>query len=254
MGAFALGALMMLATIDIAFAEGGHGHGGGMGGRGGVHSSAGIAGHAQTFSGSRFHSAVPHNSGATSRGGFPLHNAVAVPRGSFVARYPSSHYAGSRYSTSRYPSYGHSATWNHRSWQGGNWRGTYWPRAYYYSGFPWLLASLPLLYTTFWFDDVPYYYVDRVYYTWNAADNGYVATDPPPVSGTGAAESGDVATGKVFAYPKNGQSEQQQATDQQECREWASTEAGAGATTAVTSTDFNRAVVACLEGRGYSAK
>ena len=168
-------------------------------------------------------------------------------------RYPSSHYAGSRYSGS-YRSYGHSASWGHRYWQGGYWRGAYWPRAYYYSGFPWLLASLPLLYTTFWFDDVPYYYVDRVYYTWNAADNDYVATDPPPVSGTSTGTSGDVATGKVFAYPKSGQSEQQQATDQQECREWASTEAGAGATTAVTSTDFNRAVVACLEGRGYSAK
>src|SRR6267154_470009 len=108
MGALALGALMTLGTVGTAFADGAHGHGygGGMGSGGGLRSSAGIAGHAQPLSGSRFHSGAgiaSHNSGAAFRGGFPLHTTVAGPRGSYVTRYPSSHYAGSRYSSS-YPS------------------------------------------------------------------------------------------------------------------------------------------------------
>jgi hypothetical protein len=52
---------------------------------------------------------------------------------------------------------------------------------------------------------------------------------------------------QIFAYPKNGQSEAQQALDQRECRQWASTQAGG-----TSGPAYRRAMLACLDGRGYS--
>jgi hypothetical protein len=68
----------------------------------------------------------------------------------------------------------------------------------------------------------------------------------------------------LMAYPKNGQSDAQQATDKSECKTWASAQSGFNppqAPTQVTtngSTDkhsnYMRAQAACLEGRGYSVQ
>ena len=84
-----------------------------------------------------------------------------------------------------------------------------------------------------------------------------MATDPPPVvdsSSTGAEGSASPppdagAAGQVFMYPKNGQSDEQQSVDKRECQEWAASQAGSGA---ANSSDYRRAMMACLEGRGYS--
>jgi hypothetical protein len=96
-----------------------------------------------------------------------------------------------------------------------------------------------------------------------------VATDPPPVSDSGNSsgsaqapngaqpmpQSSDPAqqggTGQIFMYPKNGQSVQQQSQDKAECQQWATQQAGQ---VAQNSSDYQRAMVACVEGRGYSAR
>jgi hypothetical protein len=52
---------------------------------------------------------------------------------------------------------------------------------------------------------------------------------------------------QIFMYPKNGQSEQQQALDKRECQQWASAQAGGA-----SGPDYRRAMLACLDGRGYS--
>ena len=75
------------------------------------------------------------------------------------------------------PGYGHTSHWG-----GGYWRGRYWPGAYYGPGFAWFLASVPLYCSTFWWNNVPYYYYNDVYYTWSPTADGYVATDPPPAA------------------------------------------------------------------------
>ena len=128
---------------------------------------------------------------------------------------------------------------------------------------------LPLAYATYWYGGVPYYYANDVYYTWNPEYDGYTASDPPPVaegssdagsavapgdgsaaapqSLTGAAPQGDVS--QVFMYPKNGQSEEQQSSDKRECQKWASDQVGLGS----NGPDYRRALMACIEGRGYSA-
>jgi hypothetical protein len=53
--------------------------------------------------------------------------------------------------------------------------------------------------------------------------------------------------GQIFVYPKNGQSEAQQALDKRECQQWASAQAGGAG-----GPDYRRAMLACLDGRGYS--
>ena len=67
-------------------------------------------------------------------------------------------------------------------WRGGYWHGGYWPAAFYGWSYPLYLGFLPAVYATYYWGGVPYYYVNNVYYNWNAADNGYMAVDPPPAS------------------------------------------------------------------------
>jgi hypothetical protein len=151
-------------------------------------------------------------------------------------------------------------------WGGGYWHGGYWPRAYYGYGYAWFLPLLPIAYATYWYSGIPYYYANDVYYTWNPGYDGYTATDPPPVadpSGEGAMAPGAPQTGapgaqdsagqpgQIFMYPKNGQSQEQQSVDKQECQQWAAQQAGQGA---ANGSDYQRAMMACVEGRGYSAQ
>jgi hypothetical protein len=75
------------------------------------------------------------------------------------------------------------------------------------------------------------------------------AAPPPGVSGAGAPGAGAPGAGaQIFMYPKNGQSEEQQSIDKRECQQWAASQAGAA-----NSNDYRRAMMACIEGRGYSA-
>ena len=115
-------------------------------------------------------------------------------------------------------------------------------------GYGLFLAALPLYYSTFWWNGVPYYYAYDNYYVWNQGMGGYQSVAPPPqVSNQAAAPRGDK---DLFAYPKTGQSVEQQNRDRQECRNWAASQTGAG----TEGEGDLRAQAACLEGRGYSVK
>jgi hypothetical protein len=131
---------------------------------------------------------------------------------------------------------------------------------------------LPLAYATYWWDGNPYYYANNVYYTWNPTYDGYTVTDPPPVNDganapagsdggaaapmppPGAAQMPPPSAGaggdQIFMYPRNGQSDAQLATDRSECQQWAASQAGNGG----RPDDYRRAMTACAEARGYSAK
>jgi len=122
---------------------------------------------------------------------------------------------------------------------------------------------LPLAYATYWYGGIPYYYANDVYYTWNPDYDGYTATDPPPVTDSSAGADGSAApppgagdvpagpaAGQIFMYPKNGQSDEQQSIDKRECQQWAASQASGGAG---NGNDYRRAMMACIEGRGYSA-
>jgi hypothetical protein len=247
-----------MAAAVPAFAQhsgGGHASGGHAAG----HSSAGAhfgggarvaAGHYGGYGGG--HAYAGGGYGAThAYGGYGGHPAYGFPGGGYRHGYSTGAF-----------------------WGGGYWRGGYWPRAYYGLGFAWFLPVLPLAYATYWWNGMPYYYANDVYYTWNPSYNGYTATDPPPVSdpsatgdqggaaapppgapepapqGAPQAEPAPGTGGQIFMYPKNGQSEEQQSVDKRECQQWAAAQAGQGA---ANSNDYRRAMVACVEGRGYSA-
>jgi hypothetical protein len=171
---------------------------------------------------------------------------------------------------------------------GGGYRGGYWGRGGY-GGWGWgglgyglFFASLPWYYDTYWWDGAPYYYADDVYYQWNGDANAY-ETVQPPAGLTDQVRAQAPVTHELFAYPKAGQSSEQQATDREDCYRWAVAQSGydprvatnasmgasalSGATasgpaaskesvdsTAAKRADYLRAEGACLEGRNYSVK
>jgi hypothetical protein len=269
------------------------GHAGGFAGRGG-----GFAGHAGGFAGrpggfgghtGGFVGSRPAFTGSRAFTGGGVRYAPHVGystgfRAGVGAGAVSAHVAGfaGRPAYAGHPGYGYGwgrggFGWHRPYWGGGYWHGGYWPRAYYGWSYPWFLGVLPAVYATYWWGGVPYYYANDVYYTWNSGYNGYVVTDPPPTdsgddsgsAGNGTYDSaepgGDVQSNSynssgsnVYAYPKDGQSDDQQQTDRYECHKWAVAQSGFDPTQTSRATgnsaDYRRAMTACLDGRGYSAK
>jgi hypothetical protein len=152
----------------------------------------------------------------------------------------------------------------------------------YYGGWGWgglgaglFFATLPLYYSTLWWNNTPYYYADANYYQWNAAAGEYETVRPPPEVESQINTQEPVAT-DLFAYPINGQDTEQQARDRYECHRWAKEQSGFDPTqTSVPDTvstppsgavvadavatparrqNYLRAQAACLQGRGYSVK
>jgi hypothetical protein len=126
-----------------------------------------------------------------------------------------------------------------------------------------IVSVLPPDYTTVWIGGMPYYYANEVYYSWNSAQNGYVVVDPPAdADHPTAAPAGGAED--LFIYPKNGQTSDQQAADRYECHSWAKsqthfdpTAAGGGVPanqSGAARSSYNRAMSACLTGRGYEVK
>jgi len=122
-----------------------------------------------------------------------------------------------------------------------------------------VIGALPVYYSTVWFGGVPYYYADNVYYTWQPDQNGYQVVDPPAGADQPAAPP-DSAQDDLIIYPKNGQSKDQQAADQYECHNWARGQTGFDPTQPAAGnpgdvdrsrSNYNRAMSACLQARGY---
>ena len=118
-------------------------------------------------------------------------------------------------------------------------------------------SALPLYYSTYWLAGVPYYYADDTYYQWDNSAGQYETVSPPPEVQQQAESQ---ASTTLIAYPKNGQSAEQQAKDQSECQQWAAAQTGnapdpgTAPTTAGNPDDYLRAQAACLDGRGYSVQ
>ena len=151
-------------------------------------------------------------------------------------------------------------------YHGGAWYRPYGPRFVVVAPpFGAVVPFLPGFYTTVWFGGIPYYYANDAYYLWRPEVGGYVVTRPPNDGPPGTeAPAAPAASTEPFIYPKNGQSEQQQATDRYECHRWAATQASfdptqpsntaSGEQTRSARDAYTRAFTACLDGRGYSVK
>lgn len=126
-----------------------------------------------------------------------------------------------------------------------------------------VISVLPPYYSTVWFGGSPYYYADNVYYTWQPAQNGYAIVDPPEDADAPSAppdQASNSVPDDLMIYPKNGQTKEQQAADQFECHDWAKGQTGFDPTLAgggiagnpdAARSNYNRAMSACLQGRGY---
>jgi hypothetical protein len=122
------------------------------------------------------------------------------------------------------------------------------------------LAALPPYYSTVWFGGVPYYYANDTYYLWRPERREYVVSAPPPDAAP--ATVSPPTSPELYAYPKNGQNQDQQARDRYECHAWASSQSGFDPTQPLGGVsaneadarraDYQRAQKTCLEGRGYS--
>jgi hypothetical protein len=138
---------------------------------------------------------------------------------------------------------------------------------------------LPLGYATYYWGGIPYYYADSNYYVWDSAANSYQAVDPPTGLTTTPSASAAAAPGPgsppssygpsstwtdLFAYPKGGQSVEQQTRDRAECHTWAVSQTGFDPAQPNGNGDpreaagkregYLRAEGACLEARNYSVK
>ncbi len=122
-----------------------------------------------------------------------------------------------------------------------------------------VIPVLPPFYTTLWVGGIPYYYANETYYTYYPG-GGYVVTNPPKTEVSEAPPEADW----LYSYPAQGQSEKQQADDRYTCHRWAVGQTGydptmplggvAESQSAQKRSDYQRALGACLEGRGYIVK
>ncbi len=123
------------------------------------------------------------------------------------------------------------------------------------------ISVLPPYYTTIWVGGIAYYYAAGVYYTWLPDRHVYVVAAPP--SDESVSEPPGTSD-ELFVYPKQGQSEEQQATDRYQCYSWAKDQTGFDPTVQGGNvpesqhdskrSDYQRAMKACLEARGYSVQ
>jgi hypothetical protein len=115
----------------------------------------------------------------------------------------------------------------------------------------------------------PYYgryyapYYPPYYYEPYAVPAPVVIQEQVPVSGQSAPPA-STSTERIFIYPRQGQTETQQANDRYECHRWSIGQTGFDPTQPSGSMpeaslyqkrgDYYRALGACLDGRGYTMK
>ena len=186
---------------------------------------------------------VNHREFTDSRYG---HDRAYPERGQYVERMPNG-YRSVFYGKTRY--YFHEGVW-------------YRPQGSRFvivaPPFGMIVPFLPPYYATIWLSGVPYYYANEVYYAHRG--DGYVVVEPPKGEVSQAPPPAD----QMFIYPRQGQSEQKQATDRYECHRWAVSQAGYDPTQPPATmpadqlsnkrADYQRAMGACLDGRGYTVK
>jgi hypothetical protein len=106
---------------------------------------------------------------------------------------------------------------------------------------------------SYYYPPPPYYYPPPEYYYPPPAQSSQL----PPSSSQGSG-------GKMFIYPRQGQSEDQKAEDVDKCHDWAVNQTGfdpakppesaPDTRTVQKSSDYFRAISACLDARGYTVR
>ncbi|HSW06385.1 DUF6515 family protein [Aquabacterium sp.] len=120
-----------------------------------------------------------------------------------------------------------------------------------------VVADLPAFRTLVTIGGLSYLYANGVYY--RERPEGDYEVVPTPVDNAAGGPSSD----KLFVYPRQGQTAQQQASDEYDCHRWAASQTGFDPTAAAVGQpsgdvmrrgDYQRARSACLEGRNYTVR
>ena len=103
-----------------------------------------------------------------------------------------------------------------------------------------------------------FFFANYTFYAWNEDRTGYVVVEKPPGAEAAIAATEAASTAEIYVYPNKEQSTEQQGRDRYECYLWAVEKSGfdpvAGEPDAARSSDYQRAIAACLEGRGYTVR
>lgn len=119
------------------------------------------------------------------------------------------------------------------------------------------VPMLPPGYISFGIGLRHYFFVNSIYYVWAPGTRDYVVVDEPEGAADAMSAQRGSGSAEVFAYPNEGQSEEQARRDRYECHLWAAEQSGYDPTysdaraTPTSQDDYRRAMTACLVGRGY---
>jgi hypothetical protein len=141
---------------------------------------------------------------------------------------------------------------------GGHWGGGHW-------GWwaPWAVIGGAAVLAPYY---APYYspYYDSYYYSPYYAPSPVAIQEQPPIYVQPTPSVPPSSAGRIFVYPRQGQSEELQAKDRYECHSWAVSQTNYDPTQPPSGmlqaqlnqlrADYLRAMDACLDGRGYTMK
>jgi hypothetical protein len=156
--------------------------------------------------------------------------------------------------------YGSGGHWGGGYGRGGYWRGGYWGWGWWA---PWAVIGGAAALAPYYY---PYYYPydDSYYNSPYYAPPPAVVREQSPVYVQPAPMVPPASAERIFVYPRKGQSEKLQAKDRYECHSWAvnqihydPTQPPAGMPAAQMNqnrADYQRAMNACLDARGYTVK
>ncbi|CAA0079450.1 Uncharacterised protein [Halioglobus japonicus] len=103
-----------------------------------------------------------------------------------------------------------------------------------------------------------YFFANFTYYMWNEDRTAYVVVEKPQGAETAMAAQQESSSADIYVYPNKAQSTEQQGRDRYECYLWAVKQSAydpvAGEADAARASDYQRALAACLEGRGYTVR
>jgi hypothetical protein len=149
--------------------------------------------------------------------------------------------------------HGGGGGWHGGGWHGGHWHGGYCCYGGYWPGAFW--GGVAIGVGVGYYSTYPGYYYGPYGPTWGTyydappmAGPTYSTVDPAAHSGQPVPQASQVP--EPIFYPRNGQSAEATENDRRDCNRWATTQRGAMADASI----FQRATLACMEGRGYTAK
>jgi hypothetical protein len=154
----------------------------------------------------------------------------------------------------------HRGGWQGERGSGGGYGGRN-PGGWSIPGHGYFFASIPSYCKLVYWEGVPYYYSDDLYYEWNGSAGAYQEVQPPAGLAERIGAQAPVVT-ELFVFPNGDQSNEQLERDREACHRWAVQQVGGDPKTAaphIKASDrsaaklanYLRADAACLEAHDY---